>query len=37
LAEVFGDRGTHARAAYGVASLPFGAPVSIDCVCHIAV
>lgn len=37
LAEVLGARGTHARAAYGVASLPFGVPVSIDCVCHIAV
>jgi enamine deaminase RidA (YjgF/YER057c/UK114 family) len=35
LAEIFGDRGTHARAAFGVASLPFGVPVSIDCVCHI--
>jgi enamine deaminase RidA (YjgF/YER057c/UK114 family) len=37
LVEVLGDRGRHARAAYGVASLPFGAPVSIDCVCQIAV
>jgi enamine deaminase RidA (YjgF/YER057c/UK114 family) len=37
LTEVLGECGTHARAAYGVASLPFGVPVSIDCVCHIAV
>src|SRR6202000_737067 len=32
LREVFGDRGIHARSAFGVASLPFGVPVSIDCV-----
>jgi enamine deaminase RidA (YjgF/YER057c/UK114 family) len=35
LVEVLGERGQHARAAYGVASLPFGVPVSIDCVCQI--
>jgi len=35
LREVFGERGVHARAAFGVASLPFGVPVSIDCICHI--
>lgn len=35
LAEIFGERGKHARAAFGVASLPFGVPVSIDCVCQI--
>lgn len=37
LVEVFGERGRHARAAFGVASLPFGVPVSIDCICHVAV
>jgi enamine deaminase RidA (YjgF/YER057c/UK114 family) len=35
LVEVLGERGVHSRAAYGAASLPFGAPVSIDCVCGI--
>lgn len=35
LVEVFAERGRHARAAFGVASLPFGVPVSIDCVCQI--
>lgn len=29
LADVFGDRGKHARFAIGVASLPFGVPVEI--------
>jgi len=29
---VFDDRGRHARAAVGVASLPFGAPVEISAV-----
>jgi enamine deaminase RidA (YjgF/YER057c/UK114 family) len=29
------DRGAHARMAYGVASLPNGSPVAIDCVCQI--
>lgn len=34
--EVFGEtRGAHARMAYGVASLPNGSPVAIDCVCQI--
>jgi enamine deaminase RidA (YjgF/YER057c/UK114 family) len=37
LAEVFGERGAHARMAYGVASLPFGSPVAIDCICQIEV
>jgi enamine deaminase RidA (YjgF/YER057c/UK114 family) len=35
LVEALGSRGEHARAAYGVASLPFGAPVSIECVCQV--
>ncbi|WP_454856438.1 RidA family protein [Rhizobium binxianense] len=35
LVEVLGSRGEHARAAYGVHSLPFGAPVSIECICQI--
>lgn len=35
LVEALGARGEHARAAYGSASLPFGAPVSIECVCQI--
>lgn len=30
LVEVFGERGRHARAAVGVASLPFGVAVEID-------
>jgi enamine deaminase RidA (YjgF/YER057c/UK114 family) len=30
LARVFGDAGAHARAAYGVAQIPFGACVEID-------
>jgi len=36
LVEALGRRGEHARAAYGVASLPFGAPVSIECICQVA-
>jgi hypothetical protein len=36
LVEALGARGEHARAAYGVSSLPFGAPVSIECVAAIA-
>jgi enamine deaminase RidA (YjgF/YER057c/UK114 family) len=30
--EVFGDNGKHVRSAVGVASLPFGIPVEIECV-----
>ncbi len=30
LAEIFGDRGLHARAAVGVAVLPLDAPVEVD-------
>jgi enamine deaminase RidA (YjgF/YER057c/UK114 family) len=35
LHEVFGESGAHARMAFGVASLPFGSPVAIDCICRI--
>lgn len=35
LAEVLGPLGEHARAAYGVSSLPFNAPVSIECICAV--
>ncbi len=30
--EVFGDAGTHARAAVGVSELPLGAPVEVDAI-----
>ena len=36
LAEVFGDAGKHARAAYGVAQIPTGACVEIDLVAELA-
>lgn len=36
LVEALGRRGEHARAAYGACSLPFGAPVSIECICQVA-
>ena len=35
LVEALGSLGEHARATYGTASLPFGAPVSIECVCQV--
>ncbi len=35
LVEVFGDRGRHARAAVGMASLPFGIPVEIEMVVEV--
>ncbi len=35
LVEVFGDAGRHARAAVGVASLPFGIPVEIELVAEV--
>jgi enamine deaminase RidA (YjgF/YER057c/UK114 family) len=34
-AEVFGDRGPHARAAYGVAQVPMGACVEIDLIAEL--
>lgn len=33
--EVFGDRGKHARAAFGVAQIPFGSCLEIDLVAEI--
>ena len=35
LVEVFGDRGRHARAAIGMASLPFDAPLEVEMVVEI--
>jgi enamine deaminase RidA (YjgF/YER057c/UK114 family) len=34
-AEVFGERGVHARAAYGVAQLPLGACVEIEMIAQV--
>ncbi|MBL8765359.1 MAG: RidA family protein [Phycisphaerae bacterium] len=36
LREVFGEPGTHARAAVGCASLPLGAPVEVEMVVEVA-
>jgi len=36
LAEVFGDRGAHARSAFGVAQLPMGACVEIEVIAEVA-
>jgi enamine deaminase RidA (YjgF/YER057c/UK114 family) len=36
IAELFGERGRHTRAAVGVASLPLGAPVEIAAVVRVA-
>lgn len=35
LAEVFGDRGRHARSAVGVAALPNGIPVEIEAIIEV--
>jgi enamine deaminase RidA (YjgF/YER057c/UK114 family) len=35
IGQIFGDKGAHARAAYGVAQLPMGACVEIDMVAEI--
>ena len=35
LVEVFGDNGKHARAAFGVAQIPFGSCVEIDLVAEV--
>ena len=35
IGQVFGERGAHARAAYGVAQLPLGACVEIDMVAEV--
>nr|WP_316639785.1 RidA family protein [uncultured Roseateles sp.] len=36
LAEIFGDKGSHARAAYGVAQVPMGACVEIDMIAEVS-
>ena len=36
LAEVFADKGTHARSAFGVSQVPLGACVEIDLIAEIA-
>jgi enamine deaminase RidA (YjgF/YER057c/UK114 family) len=36
LVEVFGDRGPHARSAFGVAQIPRGACVEIELVAEVA-
>jgi enamine deaminase RidA (YjgF/YER057c/UK114 family) len=33
--EVFGERGTHARSAFGVAQIPFGACVEIELIAEV--
>jgi enamine deaminase RidA (YjgF/YER057c/UK114 family) len=33
--EVFGDRGMHARAAVGMAALPFGVPVEVEAIVEV--
>ena len=35
LVEVFGDKGKHARAAFGVAQIPFGSCVEIDLMAEV--
>jgi enamine deaminase RidA (YjgF/YER057c/UK114 family) len=35
LGEVFGEKGKHARAAFGVAQIPFGACVEIDLIAEL--
>jgi len=34
--EVFGERGRHARSAVGMAALPAGIPVEIECIVEVA-
>jgi enamine deaminase RidA (YjgF/YER057c/UK114 family) len=36
LAEVFGDQGSHARSAFGVAQIPMGACVEIELIAQVA-
>ena len=36
LAEIFGDKGTHVRAAFGVAQIPVGSCVEIDLIAEVA-
>jgi enamine deaminase RidA (YjgF/YER057c/UK114 family) len=35
LVEVFGEKGKHARAAFGVAQIPFGSCVEIELVAEV--
>ena len=35
LVEIFGEEGKHARAAFGVAQIPFGSCVEIDLVAEV--
>ena len=35
LAEIFGEEGAHARSAFGVAQIPFGACVEIEMIAEI--
>jgi enamine deaminase RidA (YjgF/YER057c/UK114 family) len=35
LVEVFGEAGRHARSAVGMAALPMGIPVEIECVVEV--
>ncbi len=37
LGEIFGERGTHARSAVGVAELPLDAPVEVELIVELAV
>ena len=36
IGEVFGDKGAHARSAFGVAQLPMGACVEIELIAELA-
>jgi enamine deaminase RidA (YjgF/YER057c/UK114 family) len=36
IGQVFGDKGTHARSAFGVAQLPLGACVEIELIAELA-
>jgi enamine deaminase RidA (YjgF/YER057c/UK114 family) len=36
LGQVFGDKGAHARSAYGVAQLPLGACVEIELIAELS-
>jgi len=36
IGEVFGDKGTHARSAFGVAQIPLGACVEIELIAEVA-
>jgi enamine deaminase RidA (YjgF/YER057c/UK114 family) len=35
MAQVFDDKGAHARSAFGVAQLPFGACVEIELIAQV--